>query len=108
MANSFFIARRSERLDRKYLAAALAAHKVYHYASTKTGLPHSQVMLLLGRACYFYSRCSQAAKLEYQAIAYGWKHKMPPPATGLGSVYRLVKEEKTPNFSCIARIDARL
>jgi hypothetical protein len=94
MANSIFI-RRSERLDRKYLAAALSAYKVYHYASTRSGLPHSQVMQLLGKSIYFQVRCSQEAKLEYQAIAYGWKHKMPPPSTRLGSVYHLVKEKDT-------------
>ena len=67
MANSIFI-RRSERLDRKYLAAALSAYKVYHYASTRSGLPHSQVMQLLGKSLYFQARCSQEAKLEYQAM----------------------------------------
>jgi hypothetical protein len=52
-------------------------------------------MQLLGKSIYFQVRCSQEAKLEYQAIAYGWKHKMPPPSTRLGSVYHLVKEKDT-------------
>lgn len=80
--------RRSARLDRKYLAAVLSAYKVYHYASTRSRLPHSQVMLLLDKVCYLKRLLSKEGILEYQAVAYGWKHKMPPPSTRMGSYYR--------------------